>query len=128
MSVTVMLPGPLRELARGQDHLELTDVRTVAGVLDAIRRDLPAVHHRLVDEQGTVRPHINIFVGTEDIRSTGGTDTPVSDNAEIHILPAVSGGCAPCCLTTGRTSYDRPQPAGAGTQPERPGCRVNRTG
>ena len=92
MSVTVYLPGPLRPLADGRDRFELDAAGTVAGVLDGIRRDLPAVHHRIVTEQGEVRPHINIFVGVEDIRRTGGLGTPVGDAAEIHILPAVSGG------------------------------------
>jgi molybdopterin synthase sulfur carrier subunit len=39
-----------------------------------------------------VRPHVNVFVGTESIRFTGGLNTPVPDGAEIWIVPAVSGG------------------------------------
>jgi len=39
-----------------------------------------------------VRPHVNVFVGADSIRDTGGLATPVSDHAEIAIIPAVSGG------------------------------------
>ena len=35
---------------------------------------------------------LNVFVGTESSRWSGGLTTPVPDGAEIAILPAVSGG------------------------------------
>ena len=52
----------------------------------------PGVRDRVVNEQGQVRQHINIFVGNENIRYTGGLATPVVDGCEISIVPAVSGG------------------------------------
>lgn len=47
---------------------------------------------RVLTEQGEVRPHVNVFVGEESIRYTGGLATPLTDGAEIAIVPAVSGG------------------------------------
>jgi molybdopterin converting factor small subunit len=35
---------------------------------------------------------VNVFVGRDSVRHTGGLDTPLSDGAEVAILPAVSGG------------------------------------
>src|SRR5262249_25486117 len=52
----------------------------------------PGVRDRVVTEQGEVRPHVNVFVGVESIRFTGGLETPLRDGAEISIVPAVSGG------------------------------------
>src|SRR5947208_1131227 len=52
----------------------------------------PGVRDRVLTEQGDVRPHVNVFVGTESSRWSGGLATPVPDGAEISILPAVSGG------------------------------------
>jgi len=46
----------------------------------------------VVDEQGEVRQHINIFVGNDAIRFADGLATAVPDGAEIMIVPAVSGG------------------------------------
>ena len=43
-------------------------------------------------ELGEVRPHVNIFVDGEDVRFSGGLDTPVGDGAEVFLIPAVSGG------------------------------------
>ncbi len=46
----------------------------------------------VLTEQGELRPHVNVFVGAESIRVTGGLATPLGEKAEIWILPAVSGG------------------------------------
>jgi molybdopterin converting factor small subunit len=45
-----------------------------------------------MNEQGQVRPHVNVFVGRQSILHTGGLRTPLGDGAELYILPAVSGG------------------------------------
>ncbi len=57
-----------------------------------VRPPCPGMRDRVLTEQGDIRPHVNIFVGTESSQWTGGLATPVPDGAEISILPAVSGG------------------------------------
>jgi sulfur-carrier protein len=47
---------------------------------------------RVMTEQGTVREHVNIFVGEESIRFATGLKTPLSDGDTIMIVAAVSGG------------------------------------
>lgn len=89
----MVLPGQLRDLARGRARVDLeTDPATVADALGALRARLPAVYERLVTEQGNLRAHVNLFVGAEDIRWSGGLDTPVPAGAEIVVIPSVSGG------------------------------------
>jgi sulfur-carrier protein len=61
-------------------------------VLADLWRQYPALRDRVVDEQSEVRQHVNIFVGEDAIRHASGLDTPVSQNDEIMIVPAVSGG------------------------------------
>ena len=93
MSVTVVLPAPLKVLARGETEVELEPrAATVGAVLSALRAELPAVYDRIVTEQGEIRPHINVFVGTEDIRWSGGLATPVPAGGEVVVIPSVSGG------------------------------------
>lgn len=93
MSVTVVLPSQLRELAGGRASLDL-DGRptTVAEALEALRTAAPGVYDRVVTERRELRPHINVFVGREDIRWSGGLGTPLGEESEVVILPAVSGG------------------------------------
>jgi molybdopterin converting factor small subunit len=93
MAVTIHLPGPLREFAGGQSSVEIADpVETLADVLAALWSLYPAIRDRMATEQGQVREHINIFIGDELARYTGGLMSPVRAGTEVTILPAVSGG------------------------------------
>jgi molybdopterin converting factor small subunit len=93
-TVKVRLPGALRDLAGAQAVIAL-DVpagATVADVLDALGRELPAVERRIRDEQGGLRRHVNVFVGVVNVRDLAMLATPVPDNTEVYVLPSVSGG------------------------------------
>ncbi len=102
MTVTIELPGSLRDLNEGRPAVELGAVpnaastsftpSTVGNALAALREARPAVYDRLVTERGEVRTHVNLFVDGEEIRQTGGLDTPLAENARILVVPAVSGG------------------------------------
>ena len=62
---------------------------TVGEAIAAIDRRFPGVAFRVIDEQGQVRPHMNIFLGEQSIRDLL---TPVFAGAEIYIVGALSGG------------------------------------
>lgn len=93
MGVVVHIPGYLRQFTGGRDRVLLDATpATVGDALAALWDAHPGVRDRIVTETGEVRPHVNVFVGDESIRYTGGLATPVEDRAEISIIPAVSGG------------------------------------
>lgn len=93
MSVAFHIPSYLQTFAGGQNPVELDAAPGTAGeALEALWALYPALRDRVVDEQGEVRQHINIFVGNECIRFASGLSTPVPDGSEITIVPAVSGG------------------------------------
>ena len=87
------IPGALRQFAAGRSEVEVEHpAATVVEALSALWKVCPGMQDRVVTEQGDVRQHVNIFVGEEDIRYTGGLATPVSAESVISIVPAVSGG------------------------------------
>ncbi|HKW26111.1 MAG TPA: PPOX class F420-dependent oxidoreductase [Terriglobales bacterium] len=91
--ITFHIPGPLRPFSGGRSEVELkAPAGTVSEALQALWAACPGIQDRVVTEQGQVREHINIFVGKENIRYTGGLATPVSASSEISIVPAISGG------------------------------------
>lgn len=93
MKVTFHIPGALREFTSARSTVEVeSSGGTVADALAALWIACPGVRDRVVNEQDQVRQHINIFVGNEDIRYTGGLTTRVPDGSLISIVPAVSGG------------------------------------
>jgi sulfur-carrier protein len=91
--VTFHIPGPLRPLTGGESRVEVPgSPATLRDALELLWGVWPAVRDRVITEQGEVREHINLFVGAEDIRYTGGLATPISPASEISIVPAISGG------------------------------------
>jgi len=91
--ITFHIPGPLRSFSGGRSEVELQqDTATVFEALQALWTACPGMRDRVVTEQGQVREHINIFLGKESIRYTGGLATRVPPGAEISIVPAISGG------------------------------------
>jgi sulfur-carrier protein len=89
---TVHLPAALSGHAGGQRRVRVAGA-TVGGVLAALGRAHPGVGQRVLDDQGVLRRHVNVFVNGESIRYLDGPETPVGDGDEVWILPAVSGGC-----------------------------------
>jgi molybdopterin converting factor small subunit len=93
VSVVVQIPGALRSLTGGQSRVTLDpSPPTVADALRVLCALHPGLSDRVLDDQGRVRPHVNVFVGMESIRDLGGLGARVPEGAEIAIIPAVSGG------------------------------------
>jgi molybdopterin converting factor small subunit len=93
VAVTFHIPGPLREFTGGRSEVKIDQSpTTLAEALSALWVLFPGVRDRITTEQGQIREHINIFIGDEDVRYTGGLMSKVSPRAEISIVPAISGG------------------------------------
>lgn len=94
MAVLVRIPGALRQFTDNARSLEveLPDGSDVAGLLARIGADNPALVRRICDERGALRQHVNVFIGTTNVRDGDGLATAVPDGAEVYLLPAVSGG------------------------------------
>jgi molybdopterin converting factor small subunit len=93
MPVIFHIPGALREFTAGRNKVVIEQSpATLAEALSVLRTLYPGVRNRITTEQGQVREHINIFVGDENSRYTGGLTTPIASESVISIVPAVSGG------------------------------------
>ena len=95
MRIAFLIPTPLRPFAGGRSRIDLEVARnplSLGDALEALWDAAPGVRDRVLTEQGEVRQHVNVFVGTESCRWSGGLATPVADGAEIGIFAAISGG------------------------------------
>jgi len=90
---TVRIPTPLRKFTKGQEAVS-APAATVGELINALEAQHPGLRERLIDDKGQVRRFVNIFVGDEDIRFLRQLDTPLSENAEVAIVPAIAGGAA----------------------------------
>ncbi|MEM9188061.1 MAG: MoaD/ThiS family protein [Myxococcota bacterium] len=82
-----------RNLAR---HLEvspqLVEGRTVREVLDAMFDRSPGLRGYIVDDQGGLRKHVVVFVDGEMIRDRHTLSEAVSENTQVVVMQALSGG------------------------------------
>jgi molybdopterin converting factor small subunit len=93
MPVTFHVTMALRSLTDGRERIDIAgSPATVGAALEALWRMYPGLRDRVATEQGEIREHVNVFVGDENIRFTGGLTTPMPESAEISIFHAVSGG------------------------------------
>jgi molybdopterin converting factor small subunit len=93
MTVHFWIPGPLRSLTGGRSHVDVEPSgSSLQDALAALFAAHPGIRDRVLTEQGEIRQHVNVFVGKNETRSTGGLATPLADGMEISILPAISGG------------------------------------
>lgn len=62
-----------------------------ATVLDVVRdldARVPGLANRVLDAGPSIRRHLNVFVDGQ----IAALDTPVPAGAQVHVIPAVSGG------------------------------------
>ena len=92
MSVTVFLSGHLKSFSNGALEVSLDDnLATVDDALESLWKIHPALRDRVLNEQGEIRTHVNIFSGTDDVKHLQGLATKLRSD-ELHIFNAVSGG------------------------------------
>ena len=84
----ITLRAPLRDRAGGEAHHDVTGA-SVGEVLRELERRYPPITGWILDDQGRVRPHVNVFVNGERVRE----DAPLTPQDVVHVLPSISGGC-----------------------------------
>ncbi len=91
MSVTVRIPTTMRPLTGGEKQVS-AESGTLSDVIAALEAAHPGLGERLLDEDGSLRKFVNVFVDDDDVRYLEGLDTKVGDGITVSIIPAVAGG------------------------------------
>jgi molybdopterin converting factor small subunit len=84
--IAVVLPSMLATQAGGRKRFEV-DGPTVEAAL----RALP-IADLLFDEDGALRPLVNVYVDGIDVRAADGVQTAVHEGQTVRIVAAVAGG------------------------------------
>jgi len=80
----------MRQHTEGKAVVEASGA-TVQAVLDSLGQKYPGLTARIFDN-GQVRRFVNLYLNEEDIRYLDNLATPVKDDDELAIIPAVAGG------------------------------------
>jgi len=91
MAVPVRIPTPLRRFTG--DRAELSaEAAELSSILERLFEQYPLLESQLLNEDGTLRSFVNVYVNDEDIRFLDGLKTRVKDGDSISIVPAIAGG------------------------------------
>lgn len=91
MPASVRVPTILRTYTGGSSEVS-AEGADLAAVLADLEAQYPGIRARVLDDTGALRRFVNVYVGNEDVRFTGGLETEVGDGAQVSIIPAVAGG------------------------------------
>jgi len=91
MPQKVRIPTPLRKLTNNEEVVEVT-AQTIGDAFSELQTRYPGIKERLLDDSGSVRRFVNVYVNEEDIRFLQNQQTTLKDGDEISIIPAIAGG------------------------------------
>lgn len=89
--VVVRIPEALRGFTGGDSelHVEAASVADAIGVLARTHADL--INH-ICSRDGELRPFVNLYLGSDDVRRLEGLRTRLHAGDVVTILPSVAGG------------------------------------
>ncbi len=90
--IRVCLTAQLKDFARGAREVDLDAADDLQGVVSKLETAFPGIGGRIVDDQGRIRAHVNVFVNSENARELQNERTRLRDGDVVHILPSVAGG------------------------------------
>jgi adenylyltransferase/sulfurtransferase len=91
MAVRLLVPTALQRYTANQDEIEVP-ASTVDDALAQLSEKHPDIRKHLFNEQGQLRQYVNIYVGSEDMRTLQGGQTALKDGDEVTIVPSIAGG------------------------------------
>ena len=71
---------------------QATEQLSIPEILDELDQKYPGLKGYILDDQGQLRQHVNIFVDGRMIRDRIRLSDPVEPGTEIYIMQALSGG------------------------------------
>ena len=79
-----------------QQHVDCAEAtvegRTVREVLEAVFAERPRLRRYVLDDQGALRKHMNVFVDGDLARDRDNLSDPVGPDARLYVMQALSGG------------------------------------
>jgi molybdopterin synthase sulfur carrier subunit len=88
MACTVRIASPLHSYTAGASRVEGRGA-TLAEVLGDLELRFPGIRFRMIDEQDRIRPHMRLFINSQEARDLA---APVQGGDTVHVFCALSGG------------------------------------
>ncbi|MBI3990166.1 MAG: molybdopterin-synthase adenylyltransferase MoeB [candidate division NC10 bacterium] len=91
MAIRVYIPTPYRNLTGNLSKVEAKGDDLV-GLIEDLEVRFPGIKAKIVNEQGEIHRHLNIYVNEVSVEDLNGKWTTLKDGDEITLIPAIAGG------------------------------------
>jgi sulfur-carrier protein len=88
---SLRIPSPLRSYTAGQSEVSLQG-DTVEALLRDLTVQYPDIQPHLFNEDGLLRPFVNLFLGEDNIKDLQGIKTPLKADDRLMLIPSIAGG------------------------------------
>ena len=87
----IRIPTPLRTYTDGQNEVFLNG-STVSEAMDDLVTQYPSLQPHLYNEDGQLRPFVNLFLGEENVKDMEGIHTELNEDDNLLLIPSIAGG------------------------------------
>jgi molybdopterin converting factor small subunit len=88
---TVRFPAVMKYYVNNQAEFSIS-ASTASELIEKIINEYPAVKFHLVDSEGKLRRHFNIFINGTHIRDLKGMETPLNEDDKVILMASAAGG------------------------------------
>ena len=87
----VRFPAVMKYYVNNQAEFSVS-ASTPSELIEKIIEQYPSVKFHLVDGQGNLRKHFNVFVNGTHIRDLNGMKTPLNEEDKVILMASAAGG------------------------------------
>ena len=88
---TIRIPTPLRAYTGGQSEVPITGT-TVSQAIAELTTRHPTLKPHILQDDGELRPFVNLFKGEDNVNNLQGLDTPLAESDRLLLIPSIAGG------------------------------------
>jgi sulfur-carrier protein len=88
---TVRFPAVMKYYVDNQSEFSVS-ATTASELIQKIIEQYPVIKFHLVDAEGNLRRHFNIFVNGIHIRELKGMETPLKEDDKVVLMASAAGG------------------------------------
>jgi molybdopterin converting factor small subunit len=89
----VRVPTVLRSATGGEATVKASGA-TIGEVFEDLVQRYPDLRPQVLNDDGSLHRHLNVFLNDDDIRYLGRLEAKVGEDDTITLMPAVAGGAA----------------------------------
>lgn len=88
---TIRFPAVMKYYVNNQTEF-FVPAATVKDVMNQVIEQYPSIKFHLVDSEGNLRKHFNVFVNGTHIRDLNGMETALTEEDKVILMASAAGG------------------------------------